>query len=65
MATLNLELEPFVVPTAVVVRLPTSGKREDGIQPSPTIPLNMVDEDTLNSMIEEFALAVMTAADKV
>jgi hypothetical protein len=64
MASLNLKLEPFPVPTNVTVIVPSSGKREDGIRPPMTVPLEMVDEQTLNTMIEEFALAVMTAAGK-
>ena len=64
MATLQFELKPFDVPKTVTVVMPTTGKREDGIQALPTIPINQVDEETLNALIEEFALAVMTAAGK-
>lgn len=63
MATFNTKLKPFEVPTHVTLDLP-AGKKEDGFKALPTLPLEALDEDTLNALIEEFALAVMTAAGK-
>jgi hypothetical protein len=64
MATINFEIEPFPVPTGVTIKLPTSGKREDGMKPGPTLALTELSEETLASLCEEFTVAVFAAAGK-
>jgi len=63
MATLNLSLKPFDVPTHVILDMPP-GRKQDGIQGLPTIALESLDEATLEALIEEFAANVMKAAGK-
>lgn len=63
MATLNLTLKPFPIPDKVVIEMPV-GRKQDGIQPLPTIALTDLDEATLQVLIEEFAENVMKAAGK-
>jgi hypothetical protein len=63
MPTINLKLKPFEVPTHVTIAMPP-GRKQDGMKPLPTLALEDLDEETLNSLIEEFAQAVMTAAGK-
>ncbi len=61
MATINLRLEPFQVPTHVTVLLPAV-KRQDGMNPSPQIPLKELSDEALEALIEEFAANVMAVA---
>jgi len=64
MASVNLELSPFAVPTEVSIRVPGGGKREDGIQAAMTMKLAQLDEETLAALCEEFTTAVFAAAGK-
>lgn len=68
MATINLELVPFEVPTEAVIVMPP-GKpqlREDGFKTTakPSIPLSDLSEETLSELCEEFTRAVFAAAGK-
>jgi hypothetical protein len=63
MATFSMKLKPFPIPETVIIEMPP-GKREDGIKPLPTLPLSALDEETLNTLIQEFAEAVLAAAGK-
>ena len=63
MATVNLELNPFPVPTEVTIKLPP-GKREDGLKSPPTIKLENLSEEALSALCEEFTAAVFVAAGK-
>lgn len=61
MATINLKLRPFEVPTHVTVELP-AGRKQDGVKPAPTVALSELPDETLEALINEFAEAVMKAA---
>lgn len=61
MATINLKLQPFSVPTHVTVELP-AGKRQDGIKPAPTLALSELPDEVLEALINEFVEAVMATA---
>ena len=61
MATINLKLQPFLVPTHVTVELPAS-KRQDGIKPAPTLALSELPDEVLEALINEFVEAVMATA---
>lgn len=61
MAEFKLPIVPFPVPSEVTLQLP-AGKREDGLRPPVTIPLEQLDDHTLAALIEEFAVAVMAKA---
>jgi hypothetical protein len=63
MATINLTLKPFPVPTEVTIDMP-AGKREDGAKPLPTLKLADLSEDALAALCEEFTNAVFEAAGK-
>lgn len=61
MATINLQLQPFPVPTHVNIVMPAS-KRQDGMKPAPTLALSELSDEALEALINEFAEAVMKAA---
>ena len=63
MATINLELQPFAVPTDVTIKMPP-GKREDGMKTAPSMKLTDIPEDVLAVLCEEFTTAVFAAAGK-
>lgn len=62
MASVSLQLKPFSVPSEVVIDLPGTGKREDGMKQLPTLKLNQLAPAELEAMISEWAEAVMAAA---
>ena len=64
MTTISLKLKPFAVPTHVTIELPP-GRKQDGMQPLPTVLLSQLDDETLAGLIEEFSNAVLIAAGKV
>jgi hypothetical protein len=61
MATINLQLQPFPVPTHVTISMP-AGRKQDGIKPLPTLALTDLSDEVLSALIEEFATNVMKAA---
>ena len=61
MASINLQLQPFPVPSMVTIAMPP-GKRQDGMKPAPTMALNELPDEVLEALIEEFAANVMKAA---
>ena len=61
MASISVKLKPFPVPTEVVIELPGSGLKQDGMTKLPTLKLSELDVATAEAMIEEFATAVMNA----
>jgi hypothetical protein len=61
MATFQLPIVPFDVPTHVTLRLPP-GKREDGMRGPVVIALKDLPEETLAALIDEFVNAVLEAA---
>lgn len=61
MATVSLNLKPFPVPTEVLIDLPGTGKREDGMQLLPKLRLDQLSTSELEVMIAEWAEAVMEA----
>jgi len=54
MASLQLTVQPFDIPTSVYIEVPNAG--------SIPIPIEDLDEETLGQMVEEFAAAVMAKA---
>ena len=62
MAIISLKVKPFDVPTEVILDLPGTGRREDGMQALPKLKLNQIDAATLEALISEWAEAVMAAA---
>lgn len=62
MASVSLQLKPFPVPSEVIIDLPGTGKREDGMKQLPTLKLNQLAPAELEAMISEWAEAVMAAA---
>ena len=63
MATIALTLKPFPVPTEVVIEMPGTGVRQNGMKPLPTLKLNQLDVETAEALITEFAEAVMAAVN--
>jgi hypothetical protein len=61
MATIQLELQPFKVPTGAIVKQ-KPGRRQDGFQPAQELPLSELPIETLEALCEEFTLAVFKAA---
>lgn len=61
MASINLKLRPFEVPTHVTIEMP-AGKRQDGVKPLPALALSDLSDEALQALIEEFAENVMKAA---
>jgi hypothetical protein len=61
MASVQLELNPFPVPTGVTVRM-KPGLRQDGFRPSPELKLTELSPVVLDAMCEEFRTAVFEAA---
>ena len=61
MATVNLKLKPFTVPTEVFVDT-KPGLRQDGIRPLPALKLTELSPVDLDAMCEEFRTAVFEAA---
>lgn len=64
MTSINLKITPFTIPTEVLIQIPGSGKREDGMQQPITIKLSELDEETLAALCEEFTTSVFTSAGK-
>ena len=62
--SLKLKLKPFAVPTHVTIELPP-GRKQDGMQPLPTIPLSELDAESLAALIEEFSESVLRAAGQI
>jgi hypothetical protein len=63
MANFSMPINPFPVPTGVTLQLPT-GKKQDGVQPLPTLMLSQLSEETLAELCEDFTKAVFAAAGK-
>lgn len=63
MASMNLELQPFPVPTEVFIKMPP-GKKEDGPKSLPTLKLSDLSDEALAALCEEFCNAVYEAAGK-
>jgi hypothetical protein len=61
MAVVQLELNPFPVPTGVTVRM-KPGLRQDGFRPAPELKLTELSPVVLDAMCEEFRAAVFEAA---
>jgi hypothetical protein len=61
MATFQLPIVPFDVPTHVTLQLPP-GKREDGMRGPVVISLRDLSEETLMALLDEFNNAVLEAA---
>ena len=61
MASVQLELLPFPVPTGVIVKV-KPGRREDGFRPAPELKLTELSPVDLDAMCEEFRTAVFNAA---
>lgn len=61
MPNFSFPIVPFNVPDSVTLRMPP-GKRQDGIRPPVEVSLEQLDDETLASLIEEFAAAVMNKA---
>lgn len=59
MATLPMQLIPFPVPTEVTLKVPSSGKREDGFSSPISIPISSLSSEVLEAMLAEFCEAVM------
>jgi hypothetical protein len=64
MASINLEILPFTVPDEVSIKMPGTGKREDGIKPAITMKLSDLEVDSLIALCEEFTNNVFAAAGK-
>lgn len=63
MASIQIELNPFLVPTgATVKRKP--GRREDGFRPAEEIKLADLPYEVLDAMCNEFRTGVMEAAGR-
>ena len=58
MASIEQKLKPFVTPNHVVIEVPP-GRRQDGFQRAPSLPLNAVPEDVLLQMCEDFKNEVL------
>jgi hypothetical protein len=56
-----MSLVPFEVPDLVTVKLPP-GKRQDGIRPPVTVPLEDLPSDVLDELLAEFVEAVQLKA---
>lgn len=59
MAVFPVQLTPFEVPTVVALQVPTSGRREDGMRPTPTININDLPRETVVQLCEEFATTML------
>jgi hypothetical protein len=60
-ASIQVELNPFPVPTGVTVKM-KPGRREDGFRPAPELKLTELSPVDLDAMCEEFRTAVFNAA---
>lgn len=61
MASIQVELNPFVIPTGVTVKQ-KPGLRQDGFRPAQELRLTELSPVVLDAMCEEFRTAVFEAA---
>jgi hypothetical protein len=59
MANIAISLTPLEVPTIVVLQVPTSGNREDGFKPCPTIAINSLPHQTVIDLCSEFQATML------
>jgi len=64
MTSIKLKITPFTVPSEVLIQIPGSGKREDGIQQPFAVDLSQLDEEILAALCEEFTTSVFMLAGK-
>ena len=64
MASIQVELNPFSVPTGVTLKQ-KPGLRQDGIRPNVELPLSQLSSEALEALCEEFRANVFAAAGKV
>jgi hypothetical protein len=62
-ATLQVELQPFKTPNFVLA-VQKPGKREDGMQETPSYPLSDLDSLTLDKLCRDFRDEVFRKAGK-
>jgi hypothetical protein len=63
MTTIAMKLRPWVPPNFASLEQPV-GKRQDGIQPSVSIPLADLDQAALNGLVREWLQSVYHKAGK-
>ncbi len=64
MPTLKMDVNPWIVPNFVSLRMPP-GKRQDGWTPAPGLPLSEVDPRTLADMCAAFRAEIFRKAGKM
>lgn len=64
MAMLPIPILPFEIPLVVVLQTPSSGRREDGFKPSPTVPISELPREVVVQMCAEFTSRVLTRYDQ-
>lgn len=61
--TQEIDVQPFMTPNFVITRMPT-GKKQDGFQEAPKLPLADVDAATLSMLCDQFRSDVFAKAGK-
>ena len=62
--TVSFPIKPFPVPESVVLEVPTSGLRQDGMQPAVHLKLKDLTEETLLELCDQFMKDVFALAKK-
>lgn len=64
MAQVSFPVVPFEVPTVVVIAMPSSGRREDGMRPLPTVPIAELPRETVEQMCADFTKTMLDRWDR-